>query len=198
MTIQGGSLTGAVSRSNQHTGTPVPPETSYGLTIVANGSSGGGLPDYGVFFDEKVYTVYINMRRTTDDPAPSWILQYALLHGAAAQAGAIAKSGQNQLGLVPPFPVVKEFPQWPIGLAFRYLHRMVVVYAVINVEGKLERMHVMQTPSIELNKPLLEALGKWVFRPAQLNGEPVPLKALLGITLSLSENDQNPQQQGQD
>ena len=187
MTIQGGTLTGAASKSNQHAGTRVPPQSSYSMTIIANGSSGGGLPDFGVFFDEKVYTVYIDMRRTTADPAPSWTLQYALLHGAAAPASSVAKSGQNQQGLVPPFPVVKEFPQWPIGLTFRFLHRLVVVYAIINTEGKLERMHVMQTPTVELNQPLLETLGKWVFQPAQLNGEAVPLKVLFGITLSLPE-----------
>jgi hypothetical protein len=165
----------------------VAPQTSYGLTIVATGSSGGGLPDFGVFFDEQVYTVYIDMRHTTDDPAPSWALQYAVLHEAAAQASAAGKSGQNQQGLVPPFPIVKEPPQLPIGLVFRYLHRMVVVYAIINTEGKLERMHVIETPDVEFKKPLLEALGKWVFRPAELNGEAVSVKALLGIPLSLPE-----------
>jgi hypothetical protein len=187
ITIQGGSLTGGTSKPGQPTGSPVAPQTSYGLTIVATGSSGGGLADFGVFFDEQVYTVYIDMRRTTGDPAPSWVLQYAVLHKAAAQAGAAGQSGQNQQGLVPPFPVVKEPPQLPTGLVFRYLHRMVVVYAIINTEGKLERMHVMQTPTIELNKPLLEALGKWVFRPAELNGEAVSVKILLGIPLSMPE-----------
>jgi hypothetical protein len=155
--------------------------------IVATGSSGGGLADFGVFFGEQVYTVYIDMRQTTDDPAPSWVMQYALLHEAAAQASAAGKSGQNQQGLVPPFPVVKESPQLPTGLVFRYLHRMMVVYAIINAEGKIERVHVLQTPNIELKKPLLEALGKWVFRPAELNGEAVSVKALLGIPLSLPE-----------
>jgi hypothetical protein len=187
MTIQGGSLTGAASKPALHTGTPVPPQTSYSLTIVASGSSGGGLPDFGVFFDEKVYTVYINMQRTTDDPAPSCTLQYSLLRGAAAQGGTLGSPSQNQQGLVPPFPVVKELPQWPVELVSRFLHRMVVVYAVINTEGKLERMHVMQSPNVEVSNALLEALGKWVFRPAELNGEPVALKALLGIPLSLSD-----------
>jgi hypothetical protein len=157
------------------------------MTIVASGSSGGGLADFGVFFDEQVYTVYIDMRQTTDDPAPSWVLQYALLRKTAPQASAAGKPGQNQQGLIPPFPVVKEPPQLPTGLVFRYLHRMMVVYAIINTEGKLERMHVLQTPNAELNKPLLEALGKWVFRPAELDGEAVSVKALLGIPLSLAE-----------
>jgi len=63
----------------------------------------------------------------------------------------------------------------------------VVVYAVINTEGKLERIHVIETPDVEFKKPLLEVLGKWVFRPAELNGEAVSVKALLGIPLSLPE-----------
>jgi hypothetical protein len=165
----------------------VAPQTSYALTIVATGSSGGGLPDLGVFFDEQVYTVYLNMKQTSDDPAPSWVLQYAVLHNAAAQTRADGNLGQNQQGLVPPFPVVKEAPQLPVELVSRYQHRMVIVYAVINTGGKFERMHVMQTPNTGLNQPLLEALGKWVFRPAELNGEAVSLKALLGVPLSLPE-----------
>jgi outer membrane biosynthesis protein TonB len=156
------------------------------LTIVSTGSSGGGLPDFGVFSDEKVYTVYINMRQTTDDPAPSWTLQYALLR-EAAQAGTAARNGQSSQGLVPPFPVVKEPVQFPIGLVFRHLRSMMVIYAVINKAGKLERMRVVQTPSDELNQPLLDALAKWSFRPAELYGEPVSVKALLGVPLSLSE-----------
>lgn len=187
ITIQGGSLTGAASNPGQHNGGPVAPQTSYGMTIVASGSSGGGLADFGVFFDEQVYTVYINMRQTTDDPAPSWVLEYAVLRKTAPQASAAGKLGQNQQGLIPPFPVVKEPPQLPTGLVFRYLHRMMVVYAIINTEGKLERMHVLQTPNAEFNKPLLEGLGKWVFRPAELDGEVVSVKALLGIPLSLAE-----------
>ena len=73
------------------------------------------------------------------------------------------------------------------SLVSRYPRRMVVVYAIITTEGKLERMHIMETPNAEISQPLLEALAKWVFRPAELDGQTVSLKALFGIPLWLSE-----------
>jgi len=58
---------------------------------------------------------------------------------------------------------------------------MVIVYAIINIEGKMEQMVVKDSPDARLNEPVLNALGKWVFRPAQRDGETVPAKVLLGI-----------------
>jgi len=48
------------------------------MTFTSTASSGGGLPDFGVFQNQKVYTVYLDMRASDDDPAPSWTLQYAV------------------------------------------------------------------------------------------------------------------------
>ena len=53
-------------------------QTSYEMTGTP-ASSGGGLSDFGVFQNQKVYTVYLDMRATDDDAAPSWTLQYAVL-----------------------------------------------------------------------------------------------------------------------
>ena len=188
ITIQGGRMeTGVAARSRHHTGTPAPPQHSYGLTIVSTANSGGGLADLGVFQHEQVYTVYLDARRTVEDPASSWTLQYAVLPGAAAPERAAKSSCRSQEGLVPPFPVNKELPQWPVELAQKYCHRLIVVYAIIDTAGKLVQMSVKQSPNAQLNNPLLEALSKWVFRPAELDGNPVAVKALLGIPLSLPD-----------
>ena len=188
ITIQGGRLEkGTAGKPASHTGSPVPPQTSYGLTIVSTANSGGGLADFGVFSHEQVYTVYLDMRQTLEEPAPSWTLQYAVLREAASQEGAAKSSSPSQEGLVPPFPVAKELPQLPVDLVRRYLHRLIVVFAIIDSKGKLEQLSVKQSPDIQLKKPLFEALSKWVFRPAELNGEPVSVKVLLGIPLWLSE-----------
>ena len=72
-------------------------------------------------------------------------------------------------------------------LVRKYLRRLIVVYAVIDTGGKLQQMSVKQSPDPQLNQPALTALEKWVFRPAELNGEPVAVKALLGIPLSLPQ-----------
>jgi TonB-like protein len=190
ITIQGGRLeTGTAGKPASHTGTgtPVPSQRSYGMTIVSTASSGGGFSDFGVFFNEQVYTVYIDMRTTLEDPAPSWTLQYAVLPAEAAAAMAAQSSSRSQDGLLPPFPGFKQLPRLPVELVQKYLHRLMVVYAIINTKGKLEQMSVKQSPDEQLNQPVLDALGKWVFRPAELHGQPVPVKVLLGIPLALPD-----------
>jgi hypothetical protein len=162
-------------------GKALPPQTSYSLTIVSTGNSGGGLGDFGVFANEKVYTVYLDMRRTAGDPAPCWTLQYALLHAAPAAKSA---AGRREDNLAPPFLVVMHLPKLPVELVNRYQQRLVVVYAVLDEEGKLGSVSVRQSPDARLITPLLDVLQRWVFRPAELNGHPVPIKVLLGIPLS--------------
>ncbi len=185
ITIQrGGSATGGAGSLRP---TPAPRQTSYGMTIVSTASSGGGLAEMGVFSNEKVYTVFLDMRLTVEDPAPSWTLQYALLRQPGADAGTGSGVTRSQQRLAPPFPVVKEMPQLPAELVHKYSHRLVVVYAIMDTDGKLEQVSVKQSPDARLIAPVLEALQKWVFRPAELNGQPVSLKILLGIPLSPPE-----------
>lgn len=166
-----------------------PENSTYGLTIVGTGSSGGGLKDFGIFRNESVYTVYIEMNHSST-AAPAWILQYALLREAGADphtaAPAIAPSNtiQMEAPLQPPFPITKEYPPLPAEIVSRNVGRMIVVYAVISPEGKMGEMRIIQSPHPLLNQPLLGTLRKWAFRPAETNGKPVAVKALLGIVLS--------------
>jgi TonB family protein len=83
-----------------------------------------------------------------------------------------------------PFPTEKEYPKLPADIVARNLGRMVVVYVVINSEGKPEQSRIIQSPNPLLNRPILEALQKWSFRPAEQNGKTVAVKSLLGIVLS--------------
>jgi hypothetical protein len=47
----------------------------------------------------------------------------------------------------------------------------------------MERVKMMQSPNIQFNEVLFPALDKWVFRPATVNGNPVAVKALLGVPI---------------
>jgi hypothetical protein len=51
----------------------------------------------------------------------------------------------------------------------------------------LEQISVKESPDVLLNEPVVTALSKRTFRPAQLNGEPVPAKVLMGIPLWLPQ-----------
>jgi len=74
-------------------GIKMPAHTAYGITVVSLASSGGGLPDVGAFTDEKVYTVYVDMPARPEDPAPSYPLQYVLLHHPVASTALHSRPG---------------------------------------------------------------------------------------------------------
>jgi hypothetical protein len=151
-----------------------PSQTAYGMTVVSLADSGGGLPDFGVFKDEKVYTVYLDMRQTADDPAPSYTLQYAPMPMPDQSATAPGP-------LTPPYPLNKPVPPMNSELMRRYLRDVIVVYAILQGDGKLQQLSVMQSPDARFNPPILAALQRWTFRPARIAGEPVAVKVLLGI-----------------
>jgi len=157
------------------------------MTIVATASSGGGLRDFGYFRNETVFTVYIEMTHSAT-PAPAWTMQYALLGSGVGNGsnGAVNLASTPQGQLLPPYPVDKPNPKWAPEIVSKNLGRMVVIGGVVNKEGKLQRMRVLQTPNLLLNQPTLDALQGWTFRPAEMDGTPMAVKVLLGIPLSLA------------
>jgi len=162
-----------------------PLQTAYGLSIISTENSGGGLPFFGVFSHEQIYTVYLDMREDEAEKDPSWTLEFAVIPDPAAPAGAAADPARSQQGLILPFPAEKARPALPEDAVRKNLNRMIIVYGIVNKEGELEQISIKDSPDERLNEPVLQALGKWLFRPAQLNGAPVAAKLLLGIPLWL-------------
>ncbi|HKW17731.1 MAG TPA: hypothetical protein VJO35_09510 [Terriglobales bacterium] len=170
ITIQGGE--GNEGANDAHSFS-VAQQTPYQMTIVATASSGGGLADYGVFENERVYTVYVPMQRTPQEADPTWTLQYALEDSKSDSGGQ----------LIAPTPVMREWPQIPADLEKAYSQQQVVVAAILGTDGKLTHLSVKQSPDPHVSVPITQALAKWVFRPAQLDNKPVAVKILLGIPL---------------
>jgi hypothetical protein len=150
---------------------------------VSTEATGGGLPSFGVFSNEQIYTVYLDMRRTDKDPPESWTLEYALLQGSRAEPAPAGGRPGSKDSVVLPFPTSKESPAMPLAVTRRHPRKMVVVFGIINVEGKMEQISIQDTPDAQLNAPVIAALSRWVFRPARLNGKSVPAKVLMGIPL---------------
>ena len=159
-------------------------QISYNMNIVSTASSGGGLPELGVFQNEKVYTVYLDMRANDEDPTPSWTLQYAVLQPAAGDPG--VPVGHIQGTPTPPYAMLKVVPEFTPELVRKCARRLIVASATMDVSGKLDQVSVRQSPESQLVGPLVEALKHWVFEPAQIDGRPVALKILLGIRLGAS------------
>ena len=174
----GAGAGGGISVNVERGPIKLPPQTAYGMTISSTADSGGGLPELGVFAHEKVYTVFLDMRNTSGDHNPSWTLQYARLRSAVEN-----DPSSSSEGITPPFPLAKELPRLNSELIRTYLRNVIVVFAVMDTEGKLQRLSVLQTPDGRFNPPILAALTRWRFQPAQRNGQPVALKVLIGIPL---------------
>lgn len=172
ITIQGGE--DAKANPNPP-GFTVEAQTAYAMTVVSTASSGGGLEDFGVFDDERVFTVYVPMKRSPEEADPTWTMQYALTKDEA-------DSGAGQV--LAPSPVMREWPEVPAELEKKYTQRQVVISAIIDKEGKVSHVIVKETPDPRVSDPIAHALAKWVFRPAEVNNKPVAVKVLLGIPLN--------------
>lgn len=178
ITIQGGQY--------GNTGNPLvkphsPRQTSYNMTIVSTAGSGGGLPDFGVFRNEKVYTVYLDMRSSDDDPAPAWTLQYSVLPSAPKSGDHPAPNSSTP---TPPYATLKTVPQLTPDVIRQYARRSIVVSGILDAQGKLQDLSVKQPVENQFIRPIVEALQDWLFEPAKIEGQPVALKVLLGIRLA--------------
>jgi hypothetical protein len=182
ITIRGGRYGNGTSESGRPRIT-ARRQTSYGMTITSTASSGGGLPDVGVFQNEKVYTVYLDMRTNDEDPAPSWTLQYAVRQPTAGDPASEGTSSRILGTPTPPYAMLKEIPELSPELTARCAGKLIIASAIMNATGKLEQVSVKQTPDSQLTARLIEALNNWSFQPAQIDGDPVALKILLGIRL---------------
>ena len=153
----------------------------YEFTIVASGGSGGGLKDFGVFHNEAVYTVYIDV----SDIAPTsqaWVLQYAD-SGSGPRTAEITLGGSGSIEapsamLEPPYALTKPIPE---KLLPAPNNAMTVLTGIVSREGKLDNPKVLQAPSQEIGKQWADAIATWTFRPASKGGAPVPVRVLLGI-----------------
>jgi hypothetical protein len=122
-----------------------------------------------------VYTVYLDVSEPGRQ-RPQWTLQYA-------QMGTPGDTAPARAALLPPYPVTKAFPHLP-ETASRNVGRMMVAKGVVNKKGELTALKVIQSPNSLLIEPMLDALAKWTFQAAELNGEPIEVKVLLGIPIS--------------
>jgi hypothetical protein len=182
LTIQGGEW-----KADSHPAEPTvaaPPReesqrSSYALTIASSGNSGGGLRDFGVFRSESVFTDYFDVSTPGApgaQPAPPWVLQYALVTPCCGP----------QDSIVPPRPMNEVLPAWPQDLVASHSGETIVVSAMIDTDGKLRDTRLVESPSPGLSGGLVEALAAWTFQPAEKNGQPCAVQALLGIPVANS------------
>jgi hypothetical protein len=175
--IQGGSS--GSGRANVREPVSGKPQSTYGITIVASGASGGGFKDYGVFKEGASYTVYLDM--SDAGLRASWTMQYAL----DSRPSPNSPDPPQARGLLePPFATTKALPRFSSEAVRRNRGATILLFGVIDPQGKWETLRIMHSSDPALNQTLIEALMKWTFKPAQLDGAAVSVKCLIGVPVN--------------
>jgi hypothetical protein len=150
----------------------------YDFNIVASGGSGGGLRDFGIFKNEAVYTVYMDV----SDVIPgsrSWVLQYADYVGSrTTEINLDGPPAAAQSMLEPPIATTREAAPAPLVSTSG---TMTVVTGLINSEGHFTASRVLQSANEERGKQWLATLDKWHFKSASKSGKPTTVRVIIGI-----------------
>lgn len=118
-----------------------------------------------------VYTAYLNVGLPVE-----WILHYCVAGGEAAvqrRHAVVTLSAPSPLKA--PYVVEAHLP--PPRFWQKPAHQ--VFHAVLNANGRLEGLRAIQTGGDA--DVLLDALRRWVFRPAMRDNAPTPIEVLLVI-----------------
>jgi TonB family protein len=133
-----------------------------------------GLPPEKILSGKEIFTLRVDMPNLTSSSG-SWILNFA-------QMDDYAPAYQRPKGkLSGPVPVRKVDPKYPQLAIKQRIDGEVILYAIIRKDGHVDSIQVVRSVDPELDRNAMEALSRWEFRPATLEGQPVELEAVIHI-----------------
>jgi periplasmic protein TonB len=89
--------------------------------------------------------------------------------------------------LEPPVPVRTVAPEYPFELRREGVVGLVLVSCVIDEQGNVTELAIEKTTNVGFNAPALEALKKWKFKPARIDGNPVAKKVVIPLRFNVQE-----------
>ena len=134
----------------------------------------GAKPE-AIFGPKRVYTLYVNMPNL-NSASGSWILTFSELQ-QDSEAPPALPSGE----LAGPVPLRKVDPKYPPALREARVEGEVILYAMIRRDGSVDSIQLVRGIDERLDANAMEALAHWKFRPAEREGAPVELEALVRI-----------------
>ena len=132
--------------------------------------------DRKVFGGKRVYGRTLNMPNLNSSTG-SWVIKFAELDG-----------GRKDGELLEPVATEKSDPGYPLELIRANVHGMVTLYAVINADGKVGNIRVLNSPDERLDSYAKRALASWKFLPAERAGKRVALEAVVEIPFRVRRN----------
>ena len=145
-----------------------------GRTHPANSPASAPEIEDPVFGPKRFYRMVLNMPNFNSSGG-SWIMRFA-------ERKQTAEKGE----LVPPEAMVKIDPAYPTEWKHEGVEGVVELFAVIHADGSVGEIRVLNGADRRLDASASAALGRWRFRPATKNGNPVELEADIKIPFRAS------------
>jgi TonB family protein len=125
--------------------------------------------DRQVFGDRHFYAMTQNMPNLNSSTG-SWVIRFAEL-----------QPEQKQGALLAPVATEQSDPGYPLELIRTNVHGFVTLYAVIRPDGQVGNIRVLSSPDDRLDAYAAKALARWKFLPAEKDGKPVAIEAVVVI-----------------
>lgn len=122
-----------------------------------------------VFAGRKSYAMTLNMPNL-NSAGGSWVMHFVE-----------EKEGEKQGELVAPVATRTADPGYPLELMRQNVRGTVILSAVINADGTVGEVQVLNSIDDRLDEYASNALSRWRFLPALKNGNPVALQAVVMI-----------------
>jgi len=84
-------------------------------------------------------------------------------------------------GREPPVPVRTVAPEYPSDLRRDGVSGMVMVKCTIDEQGNVTEPEVLKSSNAAFDKPAVDAVKKWRFKPAKQDGTPVAIKVTIPV-----------------
>jgi TonB family protein len=126
----------------------------------------------------QVYTLRVSMPNLASATG-DWTLSFAEL--GAPEYIPNGRPRPADAGLSGPVPLRKVDPKYPPELKHEGVEGEVVLYAVIRKDGSVDSIQLVKGLDPQLDENAMEALARWKFQPAERNGLPVELVAVVHI-----------------
>jgi TonB family protein len=149
-----------------------PPSAHHGPAVI--GAIDPKLPPEVILSGKEIYTLHIDMPNLTSVTG-NWVMNFAQLEeGNPPYSKPTGK-------LSGPSLVSKVDPKYPQVQIKEHVDGEVVLYAIIRKDGSVDSIQLVRGIDPQLDKNSMEALARWVFRPAAREGQPVELEAVVHI-----------------
>jgi TonB family protein len=132
------------------------------------------LPPETILSGKEIYTLHVDMPNLTSISG-NWVMNFAQLdegnppfnHPKGTLSGPVLLS--------------KVDPKYPQTQIKEHVDGEVVLYAIIRKDGTVDSIQLVHGIDPQLDKNSMDALARWVFRPAMREGQPVDLEAVVHI-----------------